>query len=402
MEVVLNASGLRKFRSLLLIHLFAVNAAADCLTPPTTQHDTDLSEKSRMVDDYREGVQLQLECISGYVRKSGTGNTTCNSGNWTKSDLICTRKDCGPPHDQPHMKFNLSQGTLFGDAVQVLCDKGYLLSGVTFKQCLSFGWFGKAKCFAVVCKTPPEVANASSSWSGPKNPKYGETIQYSCKEGYTLFGNSSITCDENGGYTPGPPECKAIPTEAKITTTLTSSIPRTSKAETTSTVTIAISTSHRNKLATTQIASTVSPSQEAASGSSKETATSSLSSFQAVVCKTPPEVANASSSWSGPKNPKYGETIQYSCKEGYTLFGNSSITCDENGGYTPGPPECKDVPGINANKEGVSVPVIISLTAVFLVIIIVIGFLYMLHQKKKGSYDTGEDLKPELLQFQNL
>uniref|UniRef100_A0A3P9HEY7 Sushi domain-containing protein n=1 Tax=Oryzias latipes TaxID=8090 RepID=A0A3P9HEY7_ORYLA len=314
MEVVLNASGLRKFRSLLLIHLFAVNAAADCLTPPTTQHDTDLSEKSRMVDDYREGVQLQLECISGYVRKSGTGNTTCNSGNWTKSDLICTRKDCGPPHDQPHMKFNLSQGTLFGDAVQVLCDKGYLLSGVTFKQCLSFGWFGKAKCFAVVCKTPPEVANASSSWSGPKNPKYGETIQYSCKEGYTLFGNSSITCDENGGYTPGPPECKAV------------------------------------------------------------------------VCKTPPEVANASSSWSGPKNPKYGETIQYSCKEGYTLFGNSSITCDENGGYTPGPPECKDVPGINANKEGVSVPVIISLTAVFLVIIIVIGFLYMLHQKKKGNH----------------
>ncbi|XP_020558924.1 complement receptor type 2 isoform X7 [Oryzias latipes] len=373
MEVVLNASGLRKLRSLLLIHLFAVNAAADCLTPPTTQHDTDLSEKSRMVDDYREGVQLQLECVSGYVRKSGTGNTTCNSGNWTKSDLICTRKDCGPPRDQPHMKFNLSQGTLFGDAVQVLCDKGYLLSGVTFKQCLSFGWFGKANCFAVVCKTPPEVANGLSSWSGPKNPKYGETVQYSCKEGYTLFGNSSITCDENGGYSPGPPECK----------------------ETTSTVTIAISTSHRNKLATTQIASTVSPSQEA------------------VVCKTPPEVANASSSWSGPKNPKYGETVQYSCKEGYTLFGNSSITCDENGGYSPGPPECKvcqyhsplhvlDVPGINTNKESVSVPVIISLTAVFLVIIIVIGFLYMLHQKKKGSYDTGEDLKPELLQFQNL
>uniref|UniRef100_A0A3P9KQW1 Sushi domain-containing protein n=1 Tax=Oryzias latipes TaxID=8090 RepID=A0A3P9KQW1_ORYLA len=348
MEVVLNASGLRKLRSLLLIHLFAVNAAADCLTPPTTQHDTDLSEKSRMVDDYREGVQLQLECVSGYVRKSGTGNTTCNSGNWTKSDLICTRKDCGPPRDQPHMKFNLSQGTLFGDAVQVLCDKGYLLSGVTFKQCLSFGWFGKANCFAVVCKTPPEVANGLSSWSGPKNPKYGETVQYSCKDGYTLFGNSSITCDENGGYSPGPPECKA------------------------------------------------------ASGSSKETATSSLSSFQAVVCKTPPEVANASSSWSGPKNPKYGETVQYSCKEGYTLFGNSSITCDENGGYSPGPPECKDVPGINTNKESVSVPVIISLTAVFLVIIIVIGFLYMLHQKKKGSYDTGEDLKPELLQFQNL
>uniref|UniRef100_A0A8C7YQN0 Sushi domain-containing protein n=1 Tax=Oryzias sinensis TaxID=183150 RepID=A0A8C7YQN0_9TELE len=320
MEVVLNASGLRKLRSLLLIHLFAVNAAADCLTPPTTQLDTDLSAESRLVDEYREGVQLQLECVSGYLRKSGTGITTCNSGNWTKSDLICTKKDCGPPPDQPHMKFNLSQGTLFGDAVQVLCDKGYLLSGVTFKQCLSFGWFGRASCF-------------------------GEPLQVNFFNICTFLSFSVIFKH------------------------------------------VTISNLYLF-LFFLQIYIYIYKCFSLV--------------FVAVVCKTPPEVANGSSSWRGPKNPKYGETIQYSCEEGYTLFGNSTITCDENGGYTPGPPECKNVPGINTNKESVSVPVIISLTAVFLVIILVISFLYMFRQKKKGSYDTGEDLKPELLQFQNL
>ncbi|KAF6731712.1 Complement decay-accelerating factor transmembrane isoform [Oryzias melastigma] len=183
----------------------------------------------------------------------------------------------------------------------------------------------------VVCKSPPEVANSVRSWNGGDIPKYGEIIHYSCEEGYALIGNSIITCDEHGGYTPRPPICETIPTEAKIPTTMTSSIPSTSKAETTSTV--SSTTSHRNKFATTQAASTVSLSQEADSGSWKafeETVTSSTSSFR------------------------------------------------------------------------VSAPLIISLGAVSLVTILLMVFLYILHQKKKGSYDTGEDLKPELLQFQNL
>ncbi|XP_044072997.1 complement decay-accelerating factor isoform X6 [Siniperca chuatsi] len=46
-------------------------------------------------------------------------------------------------------------------------------------------------------------------------------------------------------------------------------------------------------------------------------------------------------------------------------------------------------------------PAIISLIVILLGVSIVFG-LYKLLLKKKGSYDTGEDLKPELLQFQNL
>ncbi|RVE72909.1 hypothetical protein OJAV_G00044740 [Oryzias javanicus] len=326
MEVLLDSGRLRQLKSLLLTYLLAVNAAANCDGPPKVQHDIDLSEDSMLVDQYTEGVQLSLICVSGYVRESGTGITTCKNGEWTTTDLTCKKKDCGVPNPQPHMEFDLSQGTLFGATIRVLCDKGYSLSGIAYKQCYDLGWFGKAKCNVVVCKAPPEVNNSMRSWNAEDSPKYGEIIHYNCEEGYTLIGNSSITCDENGGYTPEPPECKTIPTEAKIPTTMTSSIPRTSKTETTSTVSSATSTSHRNKFATTQAASTVSSSQEADSGSWKafeESVTSSTSSF-------------------------------------------------------------REVPEINANQNQVSAPLIISLATVFLVTIIVMGFLCILYQKKKG------------------
>ncbi|XP_024126104.1 complement decay-accelerating factor isoform X3 [Oryzias melastigma] len=315
MEVVLDSGRLRKLKSLLLTYLFAVNAAADCVRPPSVPDDIDLSEESMLVDQYTEGVQLSLICVSGFIRESGTGITTCKNGEWTPSDLTCKRKDCGPPDPQPHMTFDLSQGTLFGATIRAFCDKGYSLFGVAHIHCYDLGWFGRATCNVVVCKSPPEVANSVRSWNGGDIPKYGEIIHYSCEEGYALIGNSIITCDEHGGYTPRPPICETIPTEAKIPTTMTSSIPSTSKAETTSTV--SSTTSHRNKFATTQAASTVSLSQEADSGSWKafeETVTSSTSSFR------------------------------------------------------------------------VSAPLIISLGAVSLVTILLMVFLYILHQKKKGNF----------------
>lgn len=132
----------------------------------------------------------------------------------------------------------------------------YSLFGVAHKHCYDLGWFGRATCngeyflvsillfvglFAsslmfdhctfsnfysvlflyqicvqysfvfvvVVCKSPPEVANSVRSWNGGDIPKYGEIIHYSCEEGYALIGNSIITCDEHGGYTPRPPVCES-------------------------------------------------------------------------------------------------------------------------------------------------------------------------------------------------
>ncbi|XP_034388974.1 complement decay-accelerating factor, GPI-anchored isoform X7 [Cyclopterus lumpus] len=125
-----------------------------------------------------------------------------------------------------------------------------------------------------------------------------------------------------------------------------------------------------------------------------------------VTCDEPGEVTNGRSSWESQDKPKYGEIIQYVCNEGYALVGGNSAVCSETGEYDSLPPACEEegehFGAVDTNKDIGYMPVIVSVICVTLVVCIVALFLHKFLLKRKGSYDTREDLKPELLQFQNL
>ncbi|XP_008277618.1 complement decay-accelerating factor isoform X5 [Stegastes partitus] len=292
MEALLDTCGRRGVKPLLLLYLLVVQAAADCPKPQGRENIV-LTNEALLMNDFPESSEATLECANGYVRESGSGIITCIDKKWTEPDLTCKKKDCGPPKPQENMSFNTSAGTLFGAVIRVICDKGYRISGSSYKQCFAAGWSGRAKCNIVTCATPPEVTNGKSSWDTQDHPKYGEIVQYTCDEGYTLTGNDSIVCRETGKYDSQPPECNGA----------------------------------RDILA------------------AGDTTTSVTS--------------NTSSSLQG----KHDEP-------------------EESGvGYKP---------------------VIISVIVVLLVVCIVVFFIHKFLLRRKGSYDTREDLKPELLQFQNL
>ncbi|XP_075952880.1 complement factor H isoform X5 [Anarhichas minor] len=149
-----------------------------------------------------------------------------------------------------------------------------------------------------------------------------------------------------------------------------------------------------------------------------------------VTCKKPSTVTNGKHSWDSEDDPKYGEIIQYVCNEGYALVGNDSIVCSETRDYDSRPPACqggrdistaagnatttaetsttssslpgKDDGAVDTNKDIGYLPVIVSVICVSIAVCIVVVFLRKFLLRRKGSYDTREDLKPELLQFQNL
>ncbi|XP_029906992.1 complement decay-accelerating factor transmembrane isoform isoform X5 [Myripristis murdjan] len=181
-----------------------------------------------------------------------------------------------------------------------------------------------------------------------------------------------------------------------------------------------------------------------------------------VTCVKPNAVANGRSSWDSDKEPEYGEIIEFFCDDGHTLIGNKTIECTETGQYSSPPPECEEFstttassstytthrdkiistsvtpaaptpepggrdvlttedkitttraastaspPGrgkrgdVDTNKDTGAMPVIVSVISTVIVVLIVLLILHHFLLKRKGSYDTGEDLKPELLQFQNL
>ncbi|KAM9361647.1 complement decay-accelerating factor isoform 3-T3 [Symphorus nematophorus] len=207
MDILLDTCGRRRVKHLLLLCLFALKAAADC-SKPEGKNNTVLTSEALLLNAFPDGIVVPFECANGYFKESGSGVTTCINGNWTELDLICNKKDCGPPPPQPHMNFDTSPGTLFGAVIEVFCDKGYSISGSSFKQCFAQGWSGRAKCEIVICDKPDQPANGKFIWDSEDEPKYGEIIQYICNEGYTLVGNDSIKCTETGEYNSGPPECK--------------------------------------------------------------------------------------------------------------------------------------------------------------------------------------------------
>ncbi|KAM8914380.1 complement decay-accelerating factor, GPI-anchored isoform 7-T8 [Spinachia spinachia] len=178
-----------------------------------------------------------------------------------------------------------------------------------------------------------------------------------------------------------------------------------------------------------------------------------------VSCDAPGEVAHGRSSWDSQDSPKYGEVVHYVCNEGHALIGNSSIVCSQSGEYDSPAPACKAMtsptskpaqevspsteasasltggrdkttsatPTVSPSQRGGSdiltaggkattttgtsipssslqghVPVIISAIGVSFVVCVLALCLHRFLLQRKGSYDTREDLKPELLQFQNL
>ncbi|XP_054472603.1 complement decay-accelerating factor isoform X2 [Anoplopoma fimbria] len=332
MDVFLDTCGGRRAAVLLMLYSVVVKAAADC-AKPLGGENTVLTNAALLMNTFPEGVEVTLECAKGFVFESGSGKITCNDNNWTEPDLICKKKDCGPPKPQPNMSFNTSAGTLFGAVIAVVCHKGFEVSGSGYKQCYAKGWSGRAVCELVTCGEPAKVTNGTSSWDYQDYPKYGEIIHYVCNKGFTLVGNNSVMCSETGGYDPQPPTCQGVTTESiTITNMATTASPA---KVSTSTDPPATPRTHRDKTVSTSATPAVSPSVRG------------------------------------------GRDISTAEDEATTTSGTSTTSTPL---YTDKPGETVDT-----NKEIGYFPVIISVVCVFLAVCIIALFLHKYLLKRKGS-----------------
>nr|XP_029531434.1 complement decay-accelerating factor-like isoform X13 [Oncorhynchus nerka] len=372
----------------LICLIFLTSGNAEC-PKPQVEGNVVLTNDALLMNNFPEGEEATFECANGYLKEQGSESITCTSGKWSTLELTCKKKDCGAPRKMPHLTYEFKEGTLFGASARAICDKGYQLMGPSYRQCYATGWSGRPRCKVVTCDKPPEIMHGTIiEKPGEELPEYGGVIQYSCNEGYTLIGNKSIECIEDGEYNSLPPECKDVNDILLKPTTIS-----TSSVTTTPTVLPTIRVSGRNNgvgehdtNAATEIAAVVgsgigtvikkdcgSPrkiphltyefKEGTLFGASARaicdkgyqlmgtsyrqcyaTGWSGRPRCKVVTCDKPPEIMNGTIiEKPGEELPKYGCVIQYSCNEGYTLIGNKSIECIEDGEYNSLPPECKDV-----------------------------------------------------------
>ncbi|KAL7833024.1 hypothetical protein SRHO_G00300420 [Serrasalmus rhombeus] len=199
-------------RCLLLLLFFSPGKAVEC-PRPSPAGNVVLTDDAMLKNEFPDGSDVTVECANGYDKDQGSDIITCTDGTWSELQLICKKRDCGPPKPSPHLKYEKPEGTLFGARIIPFCDRGYFLQGSSSRQCLATGWSGRPKCELITCGKPPEIPNGDIILRPNKDqPEFEDIIEYSCNPGYTLVGNRMIFCQNKDQYSSPPPECLDIST----------------------------------------------------------------------------------------------------------------------------------------------------------------------------------------------
>ncbi|CAI8036467.1 Sushi, von Willebrand factor type A, EGF and pentraxin domain-containing protein 1 [Geodia barretti] len=113
--------------------------------------------------------------------------------------------DCGSLTDPVNGAVTVTN-TTFNSTATYSCNDGYSLVGDTTITCLASGlWSGdEPTCRAVDCGQLEKPANGDLDLS---TTTFNSTATYSCNDGYSLVGDTTITCLASASWSGGEPTC---------------------------------------------------------------------------------------------------------------------------------------------------------------------------------------------------
>ena len=152
------------------------------------------------------GSRATYTCSSGYVLV-GEDTRTCQSdGNWSGRAPICRIVRCSGLSNPLNGRVSISTDTPGGIATYS-CNSGYELVGTERRTCQNDGqWSDRAPtCRIVRCGGLSDPSNGRVIIT---NDVPGGTATYSCNSGYSLNGQSTRTCQDNGEWSGEAPICQ--------------------------------------------------------------------------------------------------------------------------------------------------------------------------------------------------
>ncbi|NWV38862.1 C4BPA protein, partial [Grantiella picta] len=351
--------------------------------------------------DLRFGATVTFSCHTGY-RLIGSPSAECTLRNgevsWTSVPsceiILCPR----PPAIENGQLLSENEVFTFGMAASYRCDKGLSLIGEATVIC-TMGpdfqgvWSSPApECKEVKCKTP-QVPNGKRLSGFGTEHTYGDKVTFECNPGYSMKGSSVITCDANSSWTPPPPACAQIrcgrPPQFPFATPTTAvddtsefgtevryrCSPGYKEAPGTSSVITCQSdetwsaadpefcvparcpsphvqhgrlSSRRYLYSTGNIVTftcnpgyTLQGSRSSTCGADSRWKPPLPECKKEVTCPRPPNIANGLHNGQSLHKVSRGVTVSYSCREGYKLLGNVSITCTDSGVWSRPLPRCE-------------------------------------------------------------
>ncbi|XP_062919927.1 complement factor H-like [Mobula hypostoma] len=251
-------------------------------------------------------------------------NSRCTEHGW-EPPLKCTGP-CSRP-DIPNMIPPRSYSYRDGETLSIECAYGYRLQGVKVITCRDGQWFiGRSypTCIEQGCATPPNIENGEFT---PHRRNYAEreSVTYSCKKGFELFGKSHLQCISNRW--PQEPTC------VDVENVCPDSYPLIEHGD--------IGFVEQYKIIYTCRAGYIMDGSDVVmclNGNWSDPPTCNAPPDPDQDCDLPPQVENGDTIEITSPPYRHGRKVTYQCQNFYVLEGKREVTC--SGGKWTKPPHC--------------------------------------------------------------
>lgn len=157
--------------------------------------------KSHVVETTGSRYQdtIVLACDEGFeLEQTSQITVTCNADKTWSPDFTCEKISCGS-FTYPAMSTVNQSGSLFEETITVICNPGYNITGASEVTCQSNGeWGSPGTCDAIDCDPFNPPVNSTDRTT--KQVKFNEVIDVRCNDGYVLVGMSPVQCFSDGSW----------------------------------------------------------------------------------------------------------------------------------------------------------------------------------------------------------
>ncbi|XP_058266523.1 sushi, von Willebrand factor type A, EGF and pentraxin domain-containing protein 1-like isoform X2 [Hemibagrus wyckioides] len=267
---------------------------------------------------YRDFVRLQ--CIKGY-KMDGSDTLICTEDGWDPPSTQCTIVTCFPPRGISNGQFYPQEEIYeYEDTVTYTCNEGFRLRGFPRKSCTEHGTFQPSpECQEITCD-PRAIRNVIVERSSLY--KYNTSIKITCEKGYKTVGSDQLTCGETG-WRPNSTPCTVVTCSPPLVISNGQFRPQKMLYKYEDRVTYTCTEGYRIKASATISCTehgTFQPSPEC----------------QIVTCFPPRGISNGQF-YPQEEIYEYGDTVTYTCNEGYRIKASATISCTEHGTFQRSP-----------------------------------------------------------------
>ncbi|XP_060583872.1 sushi, von Willebrand factor type A, EGF and pentraxin domain-containing protein 1-like [Ruditapes philippinarum] len=271
------------------------------------------------------GSKAELTCDQGYKRS--TGFATCTSSGKWDTNMMCSKIDCKNLTIPLNGMVTYNSNTFFNDSAEITCNDGYSLKGQNSSYCQENGQWSITNntCFLKRC-APLLPPNNGFINVNNYTTFVNDSVTFTCYPGYKLVGAAVTECSLDYTWTNAIPSC--IIQNCTVPSAPSNGFySLATESSVNSTASLTCKPGYR-QFGNGTIQCLVN-----------ETWSETSANCTLIECPSPTAPDNGEVNIDN-RNTEVNDTVTYSCNTGYKLSGTAQIKCDSNGSWDATPPTC--------------------------------------------------------------